>query len=183
MKDLSDLPMYVKREGPQDQPDGIYIVPHPNTRQYRYNVVAIAGEGWEHVSVSLVEIKTQASKRVLKSVQRCPTWAEMCFIKDLFWYANECVVQYHPPMSEYINNHPFVLHLWKPIGIEMPVPDSVLVGLKAEDLEEMLQFVQKEYPGQSMGAYYTMIYYSDVRAFKADPEAWKEQIVKSMETL
>ena len=28
------------------------------------------GLGWDHVSVSLAD--------------RCPTWAEMCFIKDLF---------------------------------------------------------------------------------------------------
>lgn len=55
---------------------------------------------WEHVSVSLEN--------------RCPTWDEMCFVKDLFWEPEECVIQYHPPRSKYVNNHPYVLHMWKP---------------------------------------------------------------------
>src|SRR5512137_2167166 len=61
---------------------------------------------YEHVSVS--------------THSRCPTWEEMCFIKDLFWDEEDCVIQYHPPKSEYINCHPTCLHLWRPIGIEIP---------------------------------------------------------------
>src|SRR3954463_731637 len=56
--------------------------------------------GWEHVSVS--------------TRRRPPNWQEMCFVKDLFWEPEECVVQFHPPRSEYINNHPHCLHLWRP---------------------------------------------------------------------
>lgn len=78
--------------------------------------IASNGMGWEHVSVSLSN--------------RCPTWGEMCFIKDLFWDEGDCVIQYHPPKSEYVNNHPFALHLWRPIGISIPMPPSILVGLK-----------------------------------------------------
>ena len=48
-----------------------------------FAVQADAQTDWEHVSVSLPD--------------RCPTWEEMCFIKDLFWNSDECVVQYHPP--------------------------------------------------------------------------------------
>lgn len=48
--------------------------------------------GWEHVSVS--------------TRRRVPNWTEMCFVKDLFWAPEECVVQFHPPKSEYVNNHP-----------------------------------------------------------------------------
>lgn len=55
---------------------------------------------WEHVSAHVIE--------------RCPTWDEMCFIKDLFWDSEDCVIQIHPPKSEYVNNHPFCLHLWRP---------------------------------------------------------------------
>lgn len=72
------------------------------------------GFSWEHVSVS-----TQ---------KRCPNWEEMCFIKDLFWDAEDCVIQYHPPQSDYINCHPYVLHLWRPIDVEIPRPPSFLVG-------------------------------------------------------
>ena len=74
---------------------------------------------WEHVS---------ASRR-----NRCPNWIEMCFIKDLFWAEDETVIQYHPPKNEYINNHPFVLHLWKPKKQKIPLPPSILVGLKKKD--------------------------------------------------
>lgn len=79
-------------------------------------VIASDGEGWEHVSVSLPT--------------RCPTWAEMAFIKSVFWDADDCVVQFHPPESEYVNNHPFCLHLWRPTGHQIPTPPSLLVGFK-----------------------------------------------------
>lgn len=74
-------------------------------------------EAWEHVSVSLPN--------------RCPTWVEMSYVKSLFWDDSDCVVQYHPPRSEYVNNHEFCLHLWRPVGVVIPLPPSILVGLKA----------------------------------------------------
>jgi hypothetical protein len=73
-------------------------------------------DGWEHVSVS-----TQ---------RRIPNWLEMCFVKDLFWGDNECVVQFHPPKSEHVNNHPFCLHLWRPTDGVFPTPPPILVGFK-----------------------------------------------------
>ena len=69
--------------------------------------------GWEHVSVSLPD--------------RCPTWAEMCRIKELFWDDEDCVVQFHPPKRDYVNLHPYCLHLWRPIGATIPLPDMALV--------------------------------------------------------
>ena len=60
------------------------------------------GYGWEHVSVSVHN--------------RCPTWPEMAFIKDLFWEKDDLVVQMHPPESDYVNNHPYCLHLWRKVG-------------------------------------------------------------------
>lgn len=78
----------------------------------------LEGQAWEHVSVSVHRDK------------RTPTWEEMCFVKDLCWEAEECVVQYHPPRSDYVNFHPGVLHLWKPIGVEIPRPPSICVGPK-----------------------------------------------------
>lgn len=77
----------------------------------------IPGEPWEHVSVSLPN--------------RCPTWEEMSFIKGTFWDDGDCVVQFHPPRSEYVNNHPFCLHLWRPTGHDIPTPPAILVGIKA----------------------------------------------------
>jgi hypothetical protein len=81
-------------------------------------VYAIASDqfGWEHVSVSRRD--------------RCPTWFEMCQVKDLFWDGDDCVVQYHPPESEYVNNHPYCLHLWRKIDEPFPLPPRIMVGFK-----------------------------------------------------
>ncbi|MGY6278177.1 DUF7694 domain-containing protein [Methylomonas sp. MgM2] len=70
--------------------------------------------GWEHVSVSLPT--------------RCPSWAEMCQIKDLFWDPDDCVLQYHPPQSDYVDCHPFCLHLWRPVDQAILRPPAILVG-------------------------------------------------------
>ena len=75
-------------------------------------------QGWEHVSVS--------------APNRCPNWTEMCFVKDLFWDDEECVVQFHPPRSEYVNNHPYVLHLWRNVDFEFRTPPAIMVGVKNE---------------------------------------------------
>lgn len=75
------------------------------------------GPPWEHVSVSLVH--------------RCPTWNEMDFVKGIFWKDDECVIQFHVPRSEHINCNPNCLHLWKPIGVEIPRPPGATVGPKS----------------------------------------------------
>ena len=72
------------------------------------------GGGWEHVSVSFTN--------------RCPTWDEMCMVKDIFWDGDETVIQYHPSKENHVNYHPHCLHLWKPIGIDFPVQPSIFVG-------------------------------------------------------
>lgn len=71
------------------------------------------GQEWDHVSVS--------------TKSRTPTWEEMCFIKDLFFDEEECVIQFHPPKSNYVNTHPHCLHLWRPVGVDVPMPNTELV--------------------------------------------------------
>lgn len=66
---------------------------------------------------------------------RTPTWAEMCKIKGIFWDDEDCVVQFHPPKSEYVNNHPHVLHLWRATNQLLPQPDSLMVGVKGLSLK------------------------------------------------
>jgi hypothetical protein len=73
------------------------------------------GGGWEHLSVSWPG--------------QSPTWEEMCYVKTLFWTPEECCVQYHPPESDYINNHPYCLHIWRPIYAELPMPPKEMVGI------------------------------------------------------
>lgn len=93
--------------------NGCFVIQTIKLKQ-RLNVIASDQGGWEHVSVSLGH--------------RSPTWEEMCAIKDMFWDAEDCVVQYHPPKSEYVNHHPYCLHLWRPVGINFPQPPSIFVG-------------------------------------------------------
>ena len=83
------------------------------------SVIWSFGGGWEHVSV--MPYKKQIT----------PSWDNMCMLKDIFFKEDECVVQYHPPKSEYVNNAPNCLHLWRPINQELPQPPSIMVGLKS----------------------------------------------------
>ena len=82
------------------------------------------GCGLEHVSID--------------GKNRTPTWDEMCSIKDMFFSDDECCVQYHPPKSEYVNNIPHCLHIWKPIeqySGTLPIPPSLFVGIKGKRFE------------------------------------------------
>lgn len=92
---------------------GAFVIRGP--QRTKLFIVASDGQGWEHVSVSCET--------------RCPSWKEMCFVKDLFWDAEETVVQYHPRKSTYVDCHPNCLHLWRPIGIGLPEPPPLLVGV------------------------------------------------------
>lgn len=102
-------------------------------RHLNLKVIASFGGGWDHVSVSCPD--------------RCPTWEEMCYVKDLFFDDEECVVQFHPPKSQYVNYHPRTLHLWRPQAAEerarlrddgpefpapgpLPMPPPIFVGPK-----------------------------------------------------
>jgi hypothetical protein len=98
--------------GGRDDDDGFAAL-YPR-RNKNLRLIAAWGEGWEHVSVSLAD--------------RCPTWDEMQFVKEMFWRDEEAVMQLHPPKSTYINVHPYVLHLWRPTGgggIPLPPLDMV----------------------------------------------------------
>lgn len=69
---------------------------------------------WEHVSVS--------------TKNRTPNWYEMDFIKDLFWRDDETVMQLHVPKAQHKNLHPHVLHLWRPLNVDIPLPPSDTVA-------------------------------------------------------
>ena len=96
----------------------------PNGANYGYFTVRVDGtllhviaddgaeSDWEHVSVSLPD--------------RCPTWEEMCRVKDLFWPPDETVIQFHPRKTRYVNLHPFCLHLWRKCGTQYDLPMEFL---------------------------------------------------------
>lgn len=113
---------YRVRNGPMGSSDdfgnaGAFRIP---AIQGEFIVIASDGEGWEHVSARYMSISGQG---------RTPTWEQMCTIKRIFWDDEDVVMQLHPAKSDYINNHPHVLHLWRPIGQEIPKPPKALVGI------------------------------------------------------
>lgn len=84
-------------------------------QRVRLGIVVSFGDGWDHVSVSLHN--------------RLPSWDEMNAVKDAFFTPDEVVVQFHPAKSQYVNCHPYCLHLWRPQNQEMPQPPAWMVGL------------------------------------------------------
>lgn len=105
--------------------NGAFILPAVRTTGWQLFVIAsdggLDGSGrWEHVSAH--------ARR--GTVTRTPTWEEMCCIKRLFWDAEDVVVQFHPRESEYVNNHPHTLHLWRPVDVSIPTPPPLMVGVR-----------------------------------------------------
>ena len=97
---------------------GMFFLRSPSMANIQVMVCDGLETGWDHVSVSLSK--------------RCPTWDEMCWVKNLFFRPDEAVIQIHPPADQYVNDHPHCLHLWRPIGgIETPPPILVGVGRKS----------------------------------------------------
>src|SRR5881396_2413067 len=94
-----------------DGDNGAFLVPSPEPG---WTLALICSEGqfpdipWEHVSVHAYRGKNREGQ------QRTPTWKEMAYVKDLCWDDEDVVMQLHPRKSEYINNHPHTLHLWRP---------------------------------------------------------------------
>lgn len=101
----------IRKEATSDESygaNGVFYLPRMGKVLGAYFFCIVSScSGWEHLSVTI------------PSEKRCPTWDEMCHIKKLFWNDDECAVQYHPAETEYVNNHKYCLHLWKPIGVEL----------------------------------------------------------------
>jgi hypothetical protein len=91
---------------------GFFIIPYKNNC---YKNIISSYNNWEHLSTSIVD------------VNRTPTWDEMCYFKDFFFNEEECLIQYHPAKKDYVNTHPYVLHMWKPIDEEIKMPPKYMV--------------------------------------------------------
>lgn len=103
--------------GAGDEECGVFTVPSVIDKA-PLRVIASAGEGWDHVSVS---------RR-----NRCPNWHEMEQVKNLFFGPHETAMQLHVPAAEHINCHPNCLHLWRPQSGEIPRPPGWMVGPSKE---------------------------------------------------
>ena len=118
MKQIKDNKYLSIKQTAWDGGAGIIRLPRNNKTGFtKATIIWSWGMDWEHVSVCPFN-------------GSMPTWDDMCFIKDMFWNEEDCVIQYHPPKSEYVNNMPNCLHLWKPIKETIPMPPSILTGIK-----------------------------------------------------
>lgn len=118
-------PRFPFHQNAESCPDfGMFLLP-PKIGNRLIVTVASCGMKWEHVSVSI----RQGRKPLT------PTWEEMCWVKQHFWDEEDCVVEFHPPRSQYVNNHPNVLHMWRPTDQTFPTPPSICVGYTDEELE------------------------------------------------
>jgi len=104
-----------------DGDNGCFIVPSC-VKGWTLVLICSDGMGWEHVSVHIEKLGRPNNQRI-------PTWEEMCHVKHLLWDAEDVVMQLHPRESEYVNMHPFTLHLWRPTDREIPTPPAITVGL------------------------------------------------------
>lgn len=113
----------------EGQTHGLFFI---DFRSTKLKVIACDGKdsGWDHVSVSLPN--------------RCPNWIEMSKVKDLFFGEDETVIQFHPKKSEYVNNHPNCLHLWRKYNEEHELPPSILTGVKELGEEDVKKIVGVE---------------------------------------
>jgi hypothetical protein len=86
----------------------------PLNAKIHFIVIASTGDGWDHVSISCKN--------------RCPTWDEMVFFKDFFFFKHETCMQLHPAVSSYINYNVNTLHIWRPIDEKLiPLPPLEMV--------------------------------------------------------
>jgi hypothetical protein len=111
----------------QEGNNGCFIVPHPKIKHASLFCIVHDGvshnkTGWEHVSVSIRSAKDD--------LKRCPTWDEMCLVKDVFWDTTDMCVQYHPAEEDYISNHKYCLHIWRPVDQALPKPSAELIGVQ-----------------------------------------------------
>lgn len=70
---------------------------------------------WLHVSLSFAN--------------KLPTHQDMRSVRGAFFAENAVVVQVFPPEAEYVNDNPFVLHLWQRLGPDRLVPDLRILDL------------------------------------------------------
>jgi hypothetical protein len=75
------------------------------------------GRRWLHVSAS--------------RPSKLPNWEDMREVKNTFIGRDRKAIQVLPPQAEYVNDHPYVLHLWACVDDD-GLPDFRKVGPRGE---------------------------------------------------
>ena len=101
--------------GPQD--GGIFYLPRGGVKSV-IACIATIGEGWDHVSVSIL---------YPDDTRGTPLWDDMERVFRLFFKEDETAYQLHVPRTEHVNIHNNVLHIWRPHKGKIPKPPRVLI--------------------------------------------------------
>lgn len=130
MKTLDEIKKYTRLHVDRVAEDGGCGIIHIGI--WDGSVIWSFGGGWDHVSVC-------PFKRNIT-----PTWDDMTKLKRIFFEDNEAVIQIHPQKSEYVNNMPNCLHLWKYQG-DFPLPPAWMIGVrKGESVADVLKQANEE---------------------------------------
>lgn len=102
-----------------------FLSPHAKARTM-LRVVASSDYEWDHVSVSTDK-------------KRCPTWAEMSYIRSKFFAPDEVCMELHVAAKDHISIDDYTLHLWRPQRADIPLPPHWMVGPNKAELEDMIR--------------------------------------------
>lgn len=125
----------------QESSDGLmaWAELRATVKPQRVALIVSWGGGWDHVSASFRN--------------RTPTWEEMAEIKEMFFRKEETAVQFHPAAAEYINQHPYCLHIWKKQGQQHELPPWWMIGMKKGGTwTDVMEAVEKETKQLQSGA-------------------------------
>ena len=116
MPEIKKLPRIVFDKVDEDGFKAHVLLLSTKQNNHAATVVVSWGCGWDHVSVSFTN--------------RTPTWEEMAEVKDMFFEPDEVCFQIHPAKTDYVNYHPYCLHIWRCQEADIPAPPYWMVGPK-----------------------------------------------------
>jgi len=142
MRDIEEIKkttgLKIKKEGKDGFAGTVFKVIYKNGKpkiDTRYsetlNFIFSNGCDFEHLSVSTPVC--------------CPTWEQMCYMKNIFWRDDEVCMQVHPKKEDYVDNMPYCLHIWRPVKKQIPTPPSIMVGFRKGKAKEDLELIIDNY--------------------------------------
>ncbi len=163
---------------------GDYTIPHPFIKNYFFRVSVktvpsdvIGVDPFERVSVDIWE-RTNKTRDEYRQVDRCVNYNELLFIKDSFFSPEEVVIQYFPPMVDFVHFKNQLI-LWRYTGQdEQQLPSEITRVLESKDLADAVKMLQAEFPGiENDSEFYDAIYHANK---PLGSEEFKDEVRKQL---
>lgn len=91
---------------------GKFIIPFENGT---FEVTASNYMGWDHISIVVITKNGMARIAASEEIER---------LKKMF-FGDEVTIEVHPKKKDYINIDEVMLHVWRPLGKDLPLPPAV----------------------------------------------------------